>query len=47
MVWSNFNRVSKLERSVREIKQDIKDITHVVSQHELEIDSIEDKIGDE
>ena len=47
MVWSNFNRVSRLERNVTEIKQDIKDITHVVSQHEVEIDKIEEQIGDD
>jgi len=47
MVWSNFNRVSKLENSVAEIKKDIKDLAHVASVHQLEIDKIEEQIGDE
>lgn len=37
MVWSNFNRVEKLEKNVEQIR-------HVVSQHEADIDTIEDKI---
>lgn len=44
MVLSNFNRVGQLEKSVKEIKRDIKDLSHVVSVHEIELDSIEDKI---
>ncbi len=44
MVWSNFNRVSNLEHCVNEIQRDVKDLSHVVSQHETEIDIIEDKI---
>ena len=47
MVLSNFNRVSSLEKSVKEIKRDIKDLSHVVSVHEVEIDQIENKLGDE
>jgi len=47
MVWSNFNRVSKLENSVAEIKKDIKDLSHVASVHQLEIDKIEEQIGEE
>lgn len=44
MVLSNFRRVSKLEMSLDEIQRDVKDLSHVVSQHETEIDIIEDKI---
>lgn len=47
MVLSNFNRVGNLEKSVKEIKRDIRDLSHVVSVHEVEIDQIENKIGDE
>ena len=47
MVWSNFNRVSKLERSVSEIKQDIKDLAHVATVHQLEIDKIEQQMDTE
>ena len=47
MVLSNFNRVDSLEKSVREIKRDIKDLSHVASVHQLEIDKIEEQIGDE
>jgi len=32
---------------VAEIKQDVKDLAHVATVHQLEIDKIEDKIGDE
>ena len=44
MVWSNFNRVSKLERSVREIKQDVKQLSHVAKVHQSEIDKIEQQM---
>ncbi len=37
MVLGNFNRIEKLEKNVEQIR-------HVVSQHEVEIDIIEDKI---
>jgi len=47
MVLSNFNRVDSLEKSVREIKRDIKDLSHVASVHQLEIDKIEEQIGEE
>jgi len=47
MVWSNFNRVSKLENSVAEIKKDVKDLAHVATVHQLEIDKIEEQIGEE
>jgi hypothetical protein len=47
MVLSNFNRVDSLEKSVIEIKRDIKDLSHVASVHQLEIDKIEEQIGEE
>jgi len=47
MVWSNFNRVSKLEKSVAEIKQDVKDLAHVATVHQLEIDKIEQQMDTE
>jgi len=47
MVLSNFNRVDSLEKSVKEIKRDIKDLSHVASVHQLEIDKIEEQIGEE
>jgi len=47
MVLSNFNRVDSLEKSVIEIKRNIKDLSHVASVHQLEIDKIEEQIGEE
>ena len=47
LVWSNFNRVSKLENSVAEIKQDVKDLAHVATVHQLEIDKIEQQMDTE
>ena len=44
MVWSNFNRVSKLENSVAEIKQDVKQLSHVAKVHQSEIDKIEQQM---
>ena len=37
MVLGNYNRIEKLEKNIDEI-------CHVVSQHEADIDTIEDKI---
>ena len=47
MVWSNFNRVSKLEKSVAEIKQDVKQLSHVAKVHQSEIDKIEQQMENE
>lgn len=47
MVWSNFNRVSKLERTIKEVKLDIRNLSGVVSDQQTEINIIEEKIGDE
>ena len=44
MVLSNFNRVDSLENSVAEIKQDVKQLSHVAKVHQSEIDKIEQQM---
>ena len=41
MVLTNFRAVADLETTVGEIKRDVKELAHVVSKHEAEIDIIE------
>jgi len=45
MVWSNFNRVSKLERSVQDIQLDVKRLAGEVREHDQEITKIEKEIN--
>jgi len=45
MVWSNFNRVSKLERSVKDIQLDVKRLAGEVREHDQEITKIEKEIN--
>jgi len=47
MVWSNFNRVSKLENSVAEIKQDVKQLSQRAKMQQSEIDKIEEQLDTE
>lgn len=47
MVLSNFNRVDSLENSVAEIKQDVKQLSHVAKVHQSEIDKIEQQMENE
>ena len=47
MVWSNFNRVSKLENSVAEIKQDVKHLSQRAKMQQSEIDKIEEQLDTE
>lgn len=44
LVWSNFNRVDKLEKSMKEIKDNVKELKHVVSIHDAEIDKVQEQI---
>lgn len=44
LVWSNFNRVDKLEKSMKEIKDNVKELKHVVSIHDVEIDKVQEQI---
>ena len=47
MVLTNFRAVADLETTVGEIKRDVKELAHVASVHQIEIDKIEEQLGDE
>ena len=47
MVLTNFRAVADLETTVGEIKRDVKELAHVASVHQIEIDRIEEQLGDE
>ncbi len=47
MVYGNFNRISSVEADVKEVKQDVKELSNVVSEQQVEINKIENQIGDE
>ena len=47
MVLTNFRAVAELETTVGEIKRDVKELAHVASVHQIEIDRIEEQLGDE